>query len=293
MSLPRMLWHLACERLARQTVARVPEPDLVMTDPVQVDAFREAGQTDGILTAINLFHAIQTLPLFKAGDVVLDLACGPATLLTQLARLHPQVRFIGVDASDAMLTLAERTLSQYGVRNVDLHQGDITRLEGLPAASVDGLTCNLSLHHLPDLAALHTAFTCIARVLKPEGSVYISDFCRFKRAATQEYFATDRAGEQSAAFTDDFRNSLRAAFSEAELLGAAAPLRPRARIYRNMLSPLMLVLRGPVRAEPNAAEVPARVAALYEALSTERREDFRDFLRFFQMGGFPLACKPW
>lgn len=291
MSLPRMLWHLACEQFAIDAVAREPEPDLIMEDPAQVDAFLEAGEGSGIMAAVYLFHAVQTLPLFRAGDTVLDLACGPGTQLLQIARLHPEVRFIGVDASEAMLERAVHTLR--GTANVELHHGDITRLDAIPGASVDGITCNLSLHHLPDLAALHTCFTGMARVLKADGSFYISDFCRFRRAATQHYFATDRISEQSAAFTADYLNSLRAAFSERELCAAARPLARRLQVRRNLLTPLMLVLHGPQRNPTLDASRQARVSALYESLPALRREDFRDFARFFHFGGYPLAWKPW
>jgi SAM-dependent methyltransferase len=104
-----------------------------MADAGQVSAFMDSGRRDGVLHYIYLFHALMSLPQIRPGDVVLDLACGPANQLLQIARLHPDCRFVGLDASPAMLQLAADNLRAAGVHNVSLQQGDMTVLAGVAA----------------------------------------------------------------------------------------------------------------------------------------------------------------
>ena len=287
MSGPAMLMHMLLERLSLREQARVPEPDLVMEDPAQIAAFLACGREDGLLAPVYFFHAVQSSLAIRPGDQVLDLACGPGNQLVQLARLNPEARFVGVDMSANMLELAEGTLERCGVGNVRLQQGDITKLSGFGDASVDCVTCTLSLHHLPDTAALRQTMLEVRRVLRPGGGIYLADFGRLKRAATQHYFSHDRAGCQTPQFTADYLNSLKAAFSTLELSEAIAPLGAGVERHQTILAPFTLIFRRARQAAPRI-ETQRLAQTFFRSMSPGQRQDFRAFSNWFRAAGLGL-----
>jgi SAM-dependent methyltransferase len=290
MSGAAMLGHLVLERLSLRTQPRVPEAWPIMQDPAQNTAYMEAGRGDGILSYFHLYHALQIAPVVCAGDRVLDLGCGPGNQLARVARLNPGARFIGIDASSEMLQRARGTLAGEGVGNVELVDGDMTRLSAFDDGSMDCVTCTMSLHHLPDASALADTMRAVRRVLKPGGGLYLVDFGRLKRVRTQRFLAEDRRADQTEAFTRDFFHSLRAAFSVAELSGAAAVLGPGVARYATPLAPFMVVFRSAARREldPAASRL---MREAYAHLSGPQRRDFRVLARWFRVAGLGLPCE--
>lgn len=291
MSVPAMIAHLLLERLVRRPLPRLPEAQAVMEAPEQIMAFMESGRDQGMLAHVYFFHALMSLPVIRPGDTVLDLACGPANQLLHIARLHPDARFIGLDASPGMLELARAAVATEAPGNVTLLQDDMTRLDSIAAGSIDCVLCTMSLHHLPDLPALQQTMRAVRRVLNADGGLYLADFGRLKRRATQRYFAYDRAGEQSAQFTADFLNSMRAAFSAEELFQAASLLGRPFEQHHTALAPFMTLLRSPARRSVDAA-LAGRVRQGYLALSAIQQRDFDNLARWFRAGGLGLPCSP-
>jgi len=287
MSVAAMLGHLLLERVSLRDLERVPEPTMAMDDPAQVEAFWECGSLAGVLAPTYLFNALQTAHVVRPGDKVLDLACGPANQLVQFARLHPEAEFLGVDHAATMIDRARETVARSGVRNVSLQPGDMNALTGLADASVDCVTCTFSLHHLPDLTSLQVAFREAARVLKPGGGIYICDFGRLRRRSTQAYFAYERRELQTDLFTQDFLNSLKAAFTLADLKKAAAPLGGGVGIHQTALAPFMVVLSRPTQAAASAATIDRGMKMLSE-LSPRQQRDFMNLSRWFRIAGLPL-----
>jgi arsenite methyltransferase len=287
MSAPAMMFHLALDRLSRRSCARVPEPELVMSDPAHSEAFLEAGARDGILSFLYLFHAIQITTVIGPGDAVVDLGCGPGNQLAHIVRLNPHCRFIGTDASEAMLMQARTNPALQAAGAVEFVLDDITRLRNMADQSVDALVCTMTLHHLPDAGALEAAVDQMGRVLKPRGAVYISDFGRLRRARTQEFFAQVWKRSQSNAFTEDYRQSLRAAFSVEELQAAAGRLRQPLERHVTPLAPFMVVFKTPRRRELDA--LAARLALeAFAALEPGQKRKFRAYARWMRMAGCPL-----
>lgn len=286
MSIATMV-HLLRERFYWGAQERVPEPDLVMESQAQTDAFALAGEQDGVLAFLYLYNALQISTLIQAGDQVLDLACGPANQLLYMARLNPTVRFTGVDASRSMLQLAQAAIARSQLGNVQLQPGDITHLNTIASASMDCVTCTMSLHHLPGISALSATFREIRRVLKPGGRVFLVDFGRFKLKSTQRFFA-DELG-QSAQLTQDYFNSLRAAFSVAELQTAAKTLDTGTQVYATILAPFMVVIRSDSRIpwQPGALQL---AQTEFEQLNPAQKHNYRNIENWFKMGGHAPPC---
>lgn len=98
------------------------------------------------------------------GCRVLDVGCGPGTVLRQLA-LGFAVEAVGVDSSPKMIEVARDAVGAHG----EFHVG---RAEELPVASeaFDGVVMRWVVHHLDRSAA----FAEIRRVLRPGGRLVIT-----------------------------------------------------------------------------------------------------------------------
>jgi ubiquinone/menaquinone biosynthesis C-methylase UbiE len=287
-----MTAHLLLERLSpRAPLPRVPEPEPIMVDCTQNAAFEQVGREDGILAFVHLYQTLQITPLVRPGDRVLDLGCGPANQLVQIARFNPQAHFIGLDASSAMLDQARETARRCGAANIETVRGDMMTLSGFGDGSFDTVISTMALHHLPDEDALARTMLAARRVLKPDGVLYLVDFGRFKRRATQRFFADDRRDHQPEAFTRDYFNSLRAAFSVEELSRALRVFGNRPARYQTALAPFMIVFKSPARREPDATN--RRMAgAVYAGLSAVQQYDFQLYARWFRIGGLALPFTP-
>jgi ubiquinone/menaquinone biosynthesis C-methylase UbiE len=111
----------------------------------------------------------------RAGDRVLDVACGAGSLVADVA---PHVdRAVGVDISDGMLEIARSRLRGTGadrLANVEFLLGPSDALP-FDDGSFTALVCTTALHHFPNQ---QRSFDEMARVLAPGGRVVIGDICR-------------------------------------------------------------------------------------------------------------------
>ena len=114
-------------------------------------------------------HAIGRLP---AGATVVDIGCGAGTDLLLAARcVGPHGRAIGVDMTEAMRQRASNGAAACGLDNVDVRNGDATRLP-VEDRSVDVVISNGVLNLVPEKERVVAE---VARVLKPGGRVQIAD----------------------------------------------------------------------------------------------------------------------
>lgn len=108
----------------------------------------------------------------KPGQVVLDLGSGAGVdLLIAARRVGPEGRVIGVDMTEEMIDRSRRNAAAAGLQNIEVRKGII---EDLPVESdsVDWVISNCVINLSPEKDRV---FAEIARVLKPGGSMRVSD----------------------------------------------------------------------------------------------------------------------
>src|SRR5690242_18416042 len=140
---------LCRETFGSRTLPREPEPQLIMDGEEQVAAYASAARSDGAMAAGYLFHTARISMVLRGCRSVVDLGCGPATQLSQIAALNSDIHFTGVDLSQRMLDDAGKHIAHLGLDNIELIHDDICSLESIDDHSVDGVISTLALHHLP------------------------------------------------------------------------------------------------------------------------------------------------
>ena len=84
----------------------------------------------------------------KAGDKVLDVACGTGNVILKLASAFPKVDCTGVDIAQAMLDVAIDTAKSKSLHNTNFICQDIEQLNG--GAKYNLITCSYALFFLPN-----------------------------------------------------------------------------------------------------------------------------------------------
>ena len=282
---PGLLPVLIRETFGAPALPREPEPDLVMDGEEQVAAFAEAGRIDGVMAAAYLFNTARISQCIQGCRTVVDLGCGPATQLAQIAQLNPDIQFIGVDLSPAMLASAETHLAELGIRNVRLVESDITRMSTIAEDSADGVISTLALHHLPSHDHLKTCFREIARINRPGGAICLIDLGRLKSLKSVIFFAYMNAAHQPHIFSLDYERSLRAAFLREDFSAAADEALPgfAVEVLNTFQIPVLLILKTADRPLPDALR--KRLQTMRAALQPRYRRDLDDIRRFFRLGG--------
>ena len=102
------------------------------------------------------------------GGTCVEVGCGPGRMTGLLAMRFDRV--VALDVSPAMLARARATVT---APNVDFHETDGTRLDGVAEASADAVVCYLVLQHLPSRDAVLGYLREFGRVLAPEGEGFV------------------------------------------------------------------------------------------------------------------------
>lgn len=277
------------ELITSDKIQRANEPTLVMDDPQQVREYTLAGLEGGVMAPVYLFHCAQVCQVIRPGDRVLDLACGPANQLAQIARLNPDCQFVGLDLSPEMLDRARELTRAQQLPNITFLDGSITDLSQFKDNSFDAVMSTMALHHLPDEKCLNQTFSEAARVLKPDGGMYLADFGRLKRKDSIDYFAYQYEDRQPPLFTLDYLNSLHAAFSLRDFQKACdQSFRNRANVLSTWCVPYMVVVKTPSRRELSES-LKLSLHRLRDALPDHHKTDLADMRTFFKLGGVPSS----
>lgn len=279
-----MIPTFAREVFGQRTLPREPEPALVMDAPEEVAAYSEAGRIDGVMAAAYLYHSARISQVIQGCTQVIDLGCGPATQLAQVAQLSPDISFLGMDLSSPMLESAESHVRSLGLTNVQFSLGDITRLESVADQSADAVISTMALHHLPSMDHLRTCFQEINRVLRPRGALYLVDFGRLKSLRSVLFFAYMNAKHQPHLFSLDYERSLRAAFLLEDFQSLATECLPhQAQVYSTFKMPILVLIKSPDRPLPDMLR--ARLKEMVQALPSRYRHDLEDIRLLFKLGG--------
>lgn len=250
----------------------------------QVAAYAEAGRIDGIMSASYLFNSARISSVIAGSKHVLDLGCGPATQLAQIAQLNPEIAFTGVDLSLEMLSDAQSHISAMSLTNVELTQCDITDLSVYEDNSFDSVISTMAIHHLPTLQDLNNCFLEIKRVLKPGGGLYLTDFSRMKSLRSVLFFAYMNRLHQPHLFSLDYERSLRAAFHSSDFSTLANKYFPADTQHRCTFGiPVLQLIKSADRGLTPPCK--AQIQAMRQQLPSKYRRELDDQRFFFWLSG--------
>lgn len=107
------------------------------------------------------------------GGTVVDIGCGPGSVLRFLAKERTDLTLIGTDVDLHMLAIARKKAANLRIRF------EQASAEHIPAdgGSVDIVISSLMFHHLP-LETKQQTFAEVRRVLKPAGGFILCDFSK-------------------------------------------------------------------------------------------------------------------
>jgi len=103
------------------------------------------------------------------GAAVVDLGCGPGTILRRLARRRTDLALTGVDIDESMLAFSRRR-----VPNARLLRASIDAVP-IEDSSADVVISSMVFHHLPPQVK-QGAFRQAMRILRPGGVFLLCDF---------------------------------------------------------------------------------------------------------------------
>ena len=117
----------------------------------------------------RVIKSMVTVSGLDEGMAVADVGTGTGFVAAGIA---PRVkRVLAMDNSPAMLEVARKNLSELGLENVELVEGDVRALP-LESDSVEAAFANMVLHHAEDPGAMLRE---MGRIVKPGGVVTIID----------------------------------------------------------------------------------------------------------------------
>lgn len=105
------------------------------------------------------------------GGSVIDLGCGPGSLLRMLRRRRPDLRLTGTDIDPAMIAIAQHKARD---QNIAFAVASIDHQE-LPDQSCDIAISSMMFHHLPH-EVKQGALREVRRILKTGGIFLLCDF---------------------------------------------------------------------------------------------------------------------
>lgn len=112
---------------------------------------------------------------------VLDLGCGNGRFARFLDQRLQQVRYLGLDASAALLDIAQRETARLARTQAEFRPADLSQVgwEEAAGGGWDAVVCLAALHHIPGLAHRSAFVSAATRLLAPAGVLILSTW-RFR-----------------------------------------------------------------------------------------------------------------
>jgi SAM-dependent methyltransferase len=211
------------EALSPPRLERRPEPIAEMDRIVNAGAYDQQGPPAGPLLPIVHLNALATSRLVRRGGCVLDLGSGSGRNLAYLARCRPDLRIIGIELAETMVSIGRRYLADCGLsERVELRLGDMTCFRRDLDVDVDLVSSIFALHHLPTADHLAGCLDQIGEARRAlDCAVWIFDHARPRHPDTALEFPELFTPDAPRAFKEDSSNSLRASWSLRELSEAS------------------------------------------------------------------------
>ncbi len=191
---------------------RIPEPEL-MSDEEQVIAYANADFEEPHNHFIKLLTDAVGKDLPESGNTI-DLGCGAADISIRFAINYPSYQIDGVDASSAMLAEGKKAINAAGLtQRINLIQAYLQDTT-LGDQEYSIVLCNAMLHHLHDPMVLWN----LIKNAKGSPSIFVMDLMRPDNDDEVDALVDEYAGDEPEILQRDFRNSLKAAFTPAEVV---------------------------------------------------------------------------
>lgn len=139
------------------------------TSPYESHAFPQSAPEN--LAAVAYLFGLDTPDISSAR--VLEIGCAAAGNVIPFAAAHPQAQVVGIDLSQVQIDEGRRRVQAIGLRNLELVQGDISRMDMKTLGHFDYIVSHGVYSWVPEnvqdaiLAAIHES-------LAPQGVAYVS-----------------------------------------------------------------------------------------------------------------------
>lgn len=219
--LPVML----AQAFSSRQIVRIPEPTEVMESGENVVEYNEAMATKfAVAYAAGLEVAYRAMKQ-TAGGKAMDLACGPGHNTICYAKYLRFNEVVGTDLSEGMVRAANENALREGLAgSIRFEVRDATQFDANRARKWDLLTFNHAAHHMPTIDVLSEVLRSMDRYARRDGLVMVMDLVRLRTAKLNARFVDTlghdyvKRGLQN--YFNDFRNSMLASWTPAELISA-------------------------------------------------------------------------
>jgi SAM-dependent methyltransferase len=192
---------------------RIPEPAL-MDDPAQVDAYATADWSEGHDRLMR--QILDHFPAESLAGTFLNLGCGPGDDTFRFLRDFPGTRVMAIDGAPRMIARAREELRSRFAEFRQRVEFRVAFIPGpdIPAGDYAGIISNSLLHHFHDPNLFWAA---VGQYARPGSRVFIADLRRPTSLESVDALVNQYAGDAPEVLREDFRNSLRAAFTTEEV----------------------------------------------------------------------------
>ena len=196
-------------------LSRVLEPEVM-------DSEAEASDYDTMdHSTVNRVFASDFLVRFQVDGPILDVGTGTAQIPIELCRQRPTLRIVAIDASPAMLRLAQINIDRAGLtERIRVQLVDAKRLP-FADGEFSAVVSNSIVHHIPEPRSVLAE---ILRVTEAHGRIFVRDLLRPDVDDAVRRFVDLHAAGANRAQRDLFEASLRAALTIPEIRSLVAEI---------------------------------------------------------------------